>query len=164
MDTSKKYKWALTGLIVMILLNAATLFTIWLNKPDVRPWRGAHHNYREHRSVQDVMKNRLGLTNIQSDSIQHLRKEHYREMRSYRDTLDTYRQAYLEFVMSNETDNSQRDSLLTLITGQYREIERSMYRHMAEIKNVLDEEQRQKFESFLKTTFFNDNSKRERRK
>ncbi|MDR9417972.1 Spy/CpxP family protein refolding chaperone [Gracilimonas sp.] len=163
MEVSKKYKWALGGLIVMVLLNAATLFTIWINKPDVRNWRNADD--RDRNPAQHFMKERLDLTDAQSDSVESLRHAHFSEVRQNRDSLNKYRQAYLEFIMSDESGNkAKKDSLLNLITGQYHQIESAMYQHMAEMKEVLNSEQQQKFKKVLKNTVFrNQHDNREHR-
>lgn len=164
MEVSKKYKWALTGLIVMILLNAATLFTIWINKPEIRNWRntdGPDKNPAHH-----YMKERLDLTDAQADSIEQLRREHFMEVRAKRESLDTYRQAFIDIIISDENINdAKRDSLLNLITGQYHQIERAMYQHMTEMKDVLNKDQQLRFKQLLKSTLSkNQNDSREYRK
>lgn len=165
MNIEKKYRWALTGLIIMILLNAATLITIWLNHPDGKDWR-KHRNYeRERGSIQEYMKKELGLTDQQAETIVELRRDHYREIRSFRDSLEQNRRAYFKFVMSEDAeDQAKRDSVLTLLTNQYENIEGLLYSHMTEVKELLDEEQQNKFEKLMLNTFFKDHNERHDRR
>lgn len=161
METTKKYKWALTGLIVMILLNAATLITIWVNQPDGKDWRKHRNQEHDRGSIQEYMKEQLDITDQQAETIVELRREHYREIRSVRDSLDKQRRAYFKFVMSDDAgDQAKRDSVLNLLTGQYENIEGLLYSHMTEIKELLNEEQQAKFEKMMLNTFFKEHNKR----
>ncbi|MEX0724401.1 MAG: periplasmic heavy metal sensor [Gracilimonas sp.] len=156
MDIEKKYRWALTGLIVMILLNAATLITIWVNQPDNdrRSHRGSGH---DRDSIQEYMKEKIGLTDEQAEAITEMRRGHYREIRTFRDSLEQNRRVYFEFIMSEEADNEQkRDSLRNLLTEQYENIEGLLYNHMTEVKELLNEEQQDKFEELMLNMYFKD--------
>lgn len=155
MNIEKKYRWALTGLIIMILLNAATLITVWLNHPDGKDWRN-HRSYQHERgSMQEYMKEKLRLTDQQAESIVELRRGHYREIRSFRDSLEQNRRDYFRFVMSEDAgDQIKRDSVLTLLTRQYENIEELLYSHMTEVKEILDEKQQERFEELMLNTFF----------
>jgi Spy/CpxP family protein refolding chaperone len=154
METHKKYKWALTGLIIMIILNAATLLTIWLNQPDGRDWRHHKDGDRDRTGIHQFMKKELGLSDTQVESMATMRRTHFQEMKNLRDDLESYRRAYFDFIMSSDTENEQkRDSLLSQLTTQYIEVEDALYIHMSEMKTVLNQEQQQKFKQLMKDTF-----------
>lgn len=157
MEVQKKYRWALTGLIIMILINAATLISIWLYHPDGKDWRSHRNSGHDRGSIQEYMKDQLGLTDEQAEEITGLRRGHYREIRSFRDSLDQNRRAYFEFVMSPEADDqAKRDSLLSLLTEQYENIEGLLYNHMTEVKDILNDDQLDKFEEMMLNNFFKD--------
>jgi hypothetical protein len=156
MDIGKKYRWALTGLIIMIVLNAVTLFTIWINQSDHdrRNYRSSDH---DRGSMQEYMKEKIGLNDDQAESITDMRRGHYREIRTFRDSLEKNRRVYFEFIMSEEADNEQkRDSLRNLLTEQYENIEGLLYNHMTEVKELLNEEQQDKFEKLMLNMYFKD--------
>ena len=157
MTTESKYKWALTGLIVMVLLNAVTLITLWTNRPDLPDMQMHREGERGRNAVHQFMQKELGLTTAQMDSIDSYRKSHFRKMEMMREELEQARRAYFDFVLGPEADNSQkRDSLLSDMTRQYVEMEEAFYTHMADMKNVLDSEQRQKFKRLMRDTMMRD--------
>lgn len=157
METEKKYKWALTGFIVMAALNAVILLTLWMNYPDGSS-PGMNRDWgRERNSPHKFMQKELGLSDVQVDSMARLRKAHFREMRNLRQELENHRRAYFDFIMSAEAENSQqRDSLLSELTKQYIKIELSLFTHMSEMKGVLSNEQQQAFKRLMKESLLRD--------
>lgn len=165
MDYQKKYRWAVTGLLVMILLNVVTLLTIWLNKPDYSEWIHNRDEDRGHNGVHQFMQKELGLSSAQMDSIAALRRTHFRELRTMKRNLEQMRRNYFDMLMNPETEfDISRDSLVQNMAGQYIAIEKSMHRHMSEMKSVLNEDQQQKFERLMKNTLMKQGDReRERR-
>jgi len=150
METSKKYKWALSGLIVMIVLNGIILTTFWLDHSDRRDWHKHGDNDRERNSSQQFMINELGLNDEQSERITSLRREHYNEVRTIKKELDQTRSFYLNYILMNEDhDPEMRDSLVNALTQGYAEIEESLYVHMQDIREVLNDEQAERFKQFM---------------
>lgn len=154
MDLQKKYRWALIGLAVMVLLNAATLFTIWMNNPFYGPKMHDRQQNQNRSEMHQSMKNQLDLTNEQSQEIVDIRRNHYREMRTLRAEMDNYRKAYLDIAIGNNTESTaQKDSLMNLLTEQYMKIEQSMFSHFSEMREVLDEQQRETFKELMRNNF-----------
>ncbi len=150
MDISKKYKWALSGLIVMTVLNAVILVSVWMDHNDGRNWHKHRSNDRDENSSQQFMKNELGLSDEQSDKISDLRREHFGEIRSIKKELDDTRRSYLNYILMNEDHDPQmRDSLVNTLTKGYAEIEESLYVHMQDIREILNDEQAQRFKEFM---------------
>ena len=146
MTIEKKYKWALAGLIIMVLLNAATLITLWTQAPALVDHGEFREGERGRNAIHQYMKKELGLSDAQSDSLTKFRKAHFREMQGLQRNLQQQRRAYFDFVLSEQAGNAQlRDSLLTQLTGQYQEMEETFFSHMKEMKSVLNEEQQRKF-------------------
>lgn len=156
METQKKYKWALAGFILMILLNVAILVTLWTLRPDARDWRANRDPERGQNAVHQLMKHELGLTQMQEDSITAMRQRHFREAQQLKNQLENKRRLYFDMIMSQDENKIQkRDSLLTELTQQYLNVEESFYRHMAEMKSVLNKEQQLKFRELMKESFRN---------
>lgn len=147
---SKKYKWALSGLIIMTVLNAVILVFVWMDHNDGRDWHKHRSNDRDKNSSQQFMKNELGLSDEQSDKISALRREHFGEIRSIKKELDDTRRSYLNYILMNEDHEPQmRDSLVNTLTKGYAEIEESLYVHMQDIREILNDEQAQRFKEFM---------------
>lgn len=154
MTVEQKYKWALTGLVVMVLLNAIILATLWMNRPVLSDSDRFLGNNKVSPPIHQQMQNQLGLTGGQRERFTEIRREHIREMRALRRVLDDQRKEYLDLILDDNTESQEsRDSLLTELTHQFSEIERSMYHHMTEMKNILDEEQQAKFQQMMQRGF-----------
>lgn len=154
MDLQKKYKWALIGLAIMVLLNTATLLTIWMNNPFYGQMMHDRQQNQDRSEMHQSMKNQLGLTDEQSQKIVEIRRSHYREMRTLRAQMDDYRNAYLDIALAENAGNTaQKDSLMNLLTEQYMKIEQSMFSHFSEMREVLDEQQRQTFKDLMRNSF-----------
>ncbi|MEQ8523711.1 periplasmic heavy metal sensor [Gracilimonas sp.] len=153
MTIEKKYKWVLTGFIIMLVLNLAALTTIWFGSPVTRDWNYRNNGNQGRTQVHKFMQKELGLSEAQTDSISTLRKAHFGEMRKLRNNLEVQRQAYFDFIMSENSDNpSQRDSLLNELTRQYIEVEGALYVHLSEMKSVLNSSQQKKFKQLMRET------------
>lgn len=157
METQKKYRWAVIGLIIMIALNLAIISTIWMNRPGARDWRQHRMDDRGRGAIHQFMKKELGLSESQMNSITTLRQMHFQEMDSLRSELEQSRRAYFDFIMSGDTDNSAtRDSLMSQLANQYVKVEGALYSHMSEMKEVLSADQQREFKALMKDTFLRD--------
>jgi Spy/CpxP family protein refolding chaperone len=157
MEIQKKYRWAVTGLIIMIVLNLATLITLWMNHPGNADWRQHRMDDRGRTAIHQFMKKELGLSEPQVKSMATLRQAHFKEMDSLRKQLEQSRRAYFDFIMGSEADNTaKRDSLMNQLSNQYIEVEGALYTHMSEMKEILTPDQQQKFKTLMKDTFLKD--------
>ncbi|WP_421775433.1 Spy/CpxP family protein refolding chaperone [Gracilimonas sp.] len=157
MKIETKFKWALTGFLVMVLLNAALLTTIWVKKSGNRDGRSFRDNDRNPNVIHRYMQRELQLTDVQTDSLSALRKSHFQEMRELRKELNEDRRSYFNFIMGDEADNDQkRDSILTELTNRYNLIENMFYTHMTDMKEILNSEQQERFEQLMRETFLHD--------
>ncbi len=144
----------------MILLNLVILFTIWSHQTEGRNWRTDRDSNRGRNAVHQSMKKELGLTSAQQDSISAMRRRHFKESQALKGSLENKRRAYLELVMSDESQNfEKRDSLITELTQQYQKVEKSFYRHMSEMKSVLSADQLQKFKKLMNDSFMHGRKK-----
>lgn len=164
MNYEKKYKWALAGLIVMILLNAVTLTMFWMHTSENNDWREDRGREWDRGGIHQFMKKELGLNDSQADSLRMIRREHFREIRTFQNQLNTQRREYFDYRTSANQENSEkRDSMLTQLTRKYANLEDLFYDHMSEINTILDDEQQQKFEQLMKDTFLKGNREGGRR-
>ena len=154
METQKKYRWAVIGLIIMIVMNLAIIFTIWMNRPGTTDWRQHRMDERGRGAVHQFMKKELGLSDSQVSSMANTRRAHFKEMDSLRNELEQTRRIYFDFIMSGDADNTaKRDSLMNQLANQYIEVESALYSHMSEMREILNPNQQQKFKSLMKDTF-----------
>ncbi|MDX1617602.1 MAG: periplasmic heavy metal sensor [Balneolaceae bacterium] len=150
-ELSKKYRWALIGFIVMVLLNIGTLATIWIIRPPHRPAVGLEE---QPRRVQRFLERELDLTASQREAFRLLRQEHFRETQSIVKDLAASRRAYFDLLSQPDSavDAALRDSLLHRIGSGHAQLEASTYRHFREMRNMLDRGQRQKLDRIIEQT------------
>ncbi|SMO78686.1 Spy/CpxP family protein refolding chaperone [Gracilimonas mengyeensis] len=165
MEYQQKYRWAVTGLVVMILLNAITLGAIWFDRPDQILQEDVERPPRDH--MQQFMKKELNLTDAQADTIRTIRGRHFREVRQLMGDLGETRNEYFEAMTNSGQGNSDiKDSLSNELTSRYLQVERMLYRHISEVGNVLDDDQKPRYKELMKETFIRGrhNGKREQRR
>lgn len=159
METAKKYKWALGGLAIMILLNALIIITLWVDRPGMHERRAERGPGDRREAVHNYMSRELNLSEDQIEQMARLRREHFDEMRSLRNSLENTRKAYFDLMMDAEgSDDIRKDSLHAQLTQQYITIEESMYAHMAQMKALLDPSQQEKFGDLMKDMFLRNQS------
>lgn len=134
----------------MLVLNGIILVTMWLNQGDRSDWHKYRSNDEDRNTSQQFMKNELGLTDEQFDKIEAMRRDHFKAVRSIKRELENTRRSYLDYILMNENHDPEiRDSLVSTLTQGYAEIEESLYVHMQDIREVLDDEQAERFKDFM---------------
>lgn len=160
MTYEKKFKWTFAALIVMVALNAVTLTMIWSGPPETPEWTEPappNGTFNDRGSVRMYMKNQLGLNDTQLDSINALRRRHFREMRAMRQDLENLRQTYFDTLMQDgQAEQAVLDSLVREMSSKSAAIEQSMSRHMVEINQYLDGDQRRKFGRMMQNMMHHD--------
>jgi len=147
MNYQRKYKWALTGFIIMVILNLGTLVTIWVIKPPHRA--DLMHNRGER--MQHFITRELDLTDAQKEQFRSIRQRHIRETRSILEEMHHHRRAYFQLLkeFDRQGDSVRVDSLASLIARDQARLERSIYQHFSEIRSILNEDQKAKFEQLI---------------
>lgn len=148
MEYAQKYRWALAGMLVLLVLNIATLVTIWMIRP---PLPGSGPEDDPPRRVQRFLRRELDLSADQQRTYQQLRSRHMAQTRSMVSELEESREAYFDLLHQPETprNEAKRDSLALRIGNIHAKLEESAYNHFKEMRNMLDEEQKQKFDSVI---------------
>ena len=161
MDLEKKYKWTLTGFIIMVILNIGILITLWVNAPENRPWRTGRESQKE---MHSFFFEQLQLSDAQMDTISAIRQSHFREMRLLRKELDDKRRDYIEFVLGPDSGNKEvRDSLLNVLTIHFSKMESKMYSHMEQMRRSLSEDQQATFREVMKQSLTREQQHERRR-
>lgn len=148
MEYAKKYKWALSGFIIMVILNIALLATAWVVRYD------RHHTGSKGSvpfRMQRFMERELNFSEAQKQAFDELRKEHFRESRAIFNDIKKYRRALFDELQGGEANQAQArvDSLTTLIGNAQARLDAAIYEHFMEVRNMCNEEQKQKFDRII---------------
>lgn len=151
MDDSKKYRLALTGLIVLLLVNIVTIVSMWRIHPPRPDVPG-----KEDTKVQGFFQRELELSPEQIESYNVLREEQRQKTRQIHRNLNAHRRAY--FTLIEQPDSLQneavRDSLARLMGNEYLELERVNFEHFSKMRKLLNKEQREKLKKVMNESLF----------
>lgn len=153
MEYIKKYKWALGGFVVMVLLNIGLLVTIWMILPPPQlPGTGIDSDARPR--VQRFLQRELNLDQQQRQQMRDLRQQHLKEMQPLMQQIREHRMQALQLVSSTGQPlyHQKMDSLAAQIGRLHSEIERHNYRHFQQIRTQLNEAQQKRFDTVIKQT------------
>ncbi len=138
MDQLKFYKYATSGLL---LLNVAIIAFFFLTRPK-------HPRPRPAENFSEEVKEILNLTEQQTQTFATLAREHSEAMRSINDQQQRLVLPYFERL----TDSSitlTRDSVLSEIQQLERQKVEVTYRHLEDLKGLLNKDQLPHFKVFM---------------
>lgn len=150
MEYAKKYRWALVGFIILLVVNIGTLATIWMMRPPQQLPAFANGEGQPRR-VQRFLERELNLNQQQRSEIRQLRQQHLSRMRSVREEIHRSRDAYLKLLQNSDSPTNKKrvDSLATLIGRAHAQLERANYEHFTQMRALLNSDQRARFDTLL---------------
>lgn len=151
MEYSKKFRWAMAGLITMVILNIGTVATIWMILP---PSRAVVPDDDPPRRVQRFLERELDLTRQQLDDLRELRREHFQEIRLLTNEIRQSRNAYFDLLKTADSavDSARRDSLANQIGRHHVRLEKANYDHFMKLRGLLSNEQKVQFDRIINQT------------
>jgi uncharacterized membrane protein len=147
MDIIKKSRLLFWSVVILAVLNVSLLATVWLaqhpgdnGRPDMQ--------YSDQVQAEQFLNRELNLSGEQARKLREMRREHrLRHMQLMRDQNQLRRNVYLQL---SQNGISEADSLHTLIGKNQEEISRHTFRHFREIRNILTDEQRERFDRVMR--------------
>jgi len=141
MDYLRKNKMIGWLVLLLVLLNAATLTKLWLDKGRQGP-RG-----NRGRS-EDLLTKELSLNESQIKQIENLRKNHFRKMENIRSEQHKTRKSLHELWQKNDVQTE-----VNVLTSKIGDLQESMefetYNHFSSIRKLLTDEQKLKFDTII---------------
>lgn len=147
MEYSRKYRWAITGFVILLLLNIGTLTTIWLIRPPNHPPGRGEPRF----AVGRYLDRELDLTGPQKEKLEELRTRHFEKTRRIMSQIRSERGAYFRQLnrSGKPVGGVARDSLARSIGENQLRLEEAVYAHFREIEKMLNEEQRTRFDRII---------------
>lgn len=136
MDFFTKNKMLFWCVVVLVLLNVATLGSFWLKKPPLPPAGSG-----QGADGQRIMEERLGLSDEQATEFKRLREEHFMRTRPLQEKMHRIRLHLLDEIFAPEPDETLIEELFTELGEKQTEFERNLYTHFQEMKDVCTPEQ-----------------------
>lgn len=140
----RKDKLLMGIILLLVLLNSATLIIMWVNKPPFPP-----HHPPQHEPPGKIIIERLKLDEHQQKEFEKLKKEHHSQMVKLDEQSRELHQNYFTLLEKETINDSIVDSYekqLASITEQKEEI---TFNHFRDLKNICKGNQIQLFNDFV---------------
>jgi|ERR1035438_816806 hypothetical protein len=151
MDWLTKQKTQAWAIVVLVIINIATLVTLWMGRPTLPPML-----INGRPDINNFLKNELGLNNDQENKFNLLRKSLFDSM----DVINTQiwiKKSEIQNQAFKENPDTQRvNNLLQEIAGFQVLNEKLMFNHFTQLYKVLSADQVVKFHKLLSMPGRND--------
>jgi periplasmic protein CpxP/Spy len=133
-----KREYLLLGIIaLLVVLNGGILF-FFLGKGEApRP------------SVEKIIVETLQFDEEQQRKLDELKLNHKRRLKNIDDSFDKSMETYFNLLQADTINQTQKNSLDSMMAAAEREKIRTTYDHFQDIRNICREDQREKFNAFL---------------
>ena len=145
MDFFTKNRLVFWCVVLLVLLNVATLASFWLRRPPLGPPAGPGGR----PAGQRIMEMRLHLTDEQARRFQQLRAEHFLRTRPLQEAMHKIRMDLLDEVFAAEPNDARIQELTAEIGDEQCRFDRQLFRHFRELKDTCNAEQRTELKAML---------------
>jgi len=144
MDWLTKQKTQAWAIVVLVIINIATLVTLWMSRPALPPMfiNGRPDN-------NNFLKNELGLNTDQESKFQLLRKSLFDSMNVINKQIWTKKLEIHDQAFNPNPDIQKVNNLLQQIASLQVLSEKLLFNHFAGLKNILSPDQLIKFNKII---------------
>ena len=157
MDIFKQKRYLVLLVILLVILNLATLLMIWLNKPPApmmeRQRRGPGE---ETAHIQQLLKDELGFDETQTKQYLKMQTEQREKVLRLQNEIQQIKKQMFDEVLQDNPKPTLSDSLLALTQEKMVTLEQTTYSYLLDLKKLCKPEQRDKLK-FLIGEFFRQN-------
>jgi periplasmic protein CpxP/Spy len=132
MDYFTKNRLLFWCVILLMLLNLATLTTFWIKRPLPAPLRGPVNRH----DGQKIMEERLHLSDEQARQVERIRNEHFVRTDNLLDDMQTIRLDIINEIFASEPNKTKVAQLITELETKQTQFNTCLFRHFAELKQV----------------------------
>lgn len=143
MDIFKKNRNLIFTIIVLVIINIATLSLLWLGKPNPNKIRKPIDGRDEKVRIEKLLKKDLGFSTQQAEQFLRLQKNHREKTNFLAEELQQLKKKMFEEAMYSNNFNIS-DSLLNLSLEKQKELETITFQHFQKVKKICTPEQQEK--------------------
>ncbi len=137
MDFFTKNKLLFWCVIILAILNIATLGSFWFTAPG----QGRNRPAEKAPDGGKLMKERLDLTDEQAERFERIRTEHFARTRPLQDAMHRIRLDLLHEIFQPQPDEAVIQKLQTELQNKHGQFETNLFAHFRELKNACKPEQ-----------------------
>lgn len=134
-----KTKFLTAALLLLLVLNAVTLYFLFAKRSGKRPGRDGGRPYSEFISKQ------LNFDTIQKAQLVKLRDEHKTELELLRKEDKMLHDSLFAYVKRGDMDSVKIDSVANLIAANKKQFEIAFLKHFSQIRSLCKPEQLELF-------------------
>ena len=138
-----KQRTLIIAVVILTIMNIATLSFLWFSKSDKRH----HRNMRQQPNVENYLTRKLKLSKEQADEFKTARRKHFENTQSLLRSLHADRHSLSE--MLSNVDTIKQNELILKISNKNAQLERLNFLHFQNLRAICTEEQKQKFDSVI---------------
>ncbi len=146
MDYFTKNKMLFWCVIILVVLNVATLSSFWMKKTAA----ALPKHPDGQRDGQKIMVEKLQLSDQQAQEFEQIRNEHFMRTRRLQDDMHKIRLDLLEETFALEPDDLLIDELLSELDDMQNQFEKNLFQHFQELKDACNEQQREELQFMLR--------------
>ncbi|MBL1214368.1 MAG: hypothetical protein HND52_13505 [Ignavibacteriae bacterium] len=143
MDIFKRNKNLKITIVILVILNLATITLLWLGKPKHEDLRESSKKGNQEVRIKQMLKKELDFSDEQAEQFLELRKNHREKTISLEDELVQLKKEMFNEAMYNNNMNIS-DSLLSLTLEKQKQLEIITFQHFQKVKQICTPEQQEK--------------------
>lgn len=156
MDMFSKQKFTSVVIVLLIVLNLATISTLWLKDKNPPPPPGEN---QPNRGVEQLLSKELKLTEKQKTEFTKLRESHFKATRSITKEIHELKKEMMDQLNEVEFDPIAVEMLANEIGEKQAKIEEEIFNHFVDLLSVCNDDQKKKFRTLLSNFFPNPENK-----
>ncbi|MCF8243296.1 MAG: hypothetical protein K9J16_18115 [Melioribacteraceae bacterium] len=153
MDFIKQKRLITIVIVLLVILNIATITLLWLGKPDHRPEYEKITPEQENKQIGRLLNETLGFDKKQIDEYLKIRKLHKEKVNTIQEEIRKTKKEMFSAVLSNDESVTISDSLLSVTENLHAQIEKLTFKHMQDLKALCNEEQKRELKNMIHKLF-----------
>jgi protein CpxP len=142
MDVFKQNRYLTFIIILLVVLNLATLAMVWLGRAQrSAPPQKPVEPEREQARLQQILRDELAFNDGQIERYMSLRQKYREEVQRLNDEIRRIKKRMFDEALQDNPKPELSDSLLALTQQKQVEIERLTFRHFLDLKKLCKPEQ-----------------------
>lgn len=150
--TQKRYLFFI--IILLVILNLATLLMLWFGHPGAaRPDAPPHSPRQAQARMEKLLKEELGFDAAQTSAYFHLQRQHREKIRKLEMEIRQIKKQMFDEVLAENPKPTLSDSLLKLAQGKQAQIEKLTFQHFLDLKKMCKADQQKKLKLLMHELF-----------
>ncbi|MCP5062564.1 MAG: hypothetical protein GY936_08885, partial [Ignavibacteriae bacterium] len=136
MDIFKQKKNLIFTIVFLVILNIITLFLLWFIKPQNHLHGGPRGAKQGNEQIQKILKKEFGFNDLQAKNYISLRDKHKRDTKLLNEDIKKLKKEMFDQALKDNIQTTISDSLLILTQVKQAEMERKIFQHFLDLKNL----------------------------